>query len=368
MIAPDRVPVDPALVARFRHDVARSIAVASTDRLAVAVSGGPDSMALLALAAAAYPGRVVAATVDHRLRAAAADEARMVADWCGVHDIAHTILVIDAAIGASAVQGRARERRYALLLDWANVAGAACLATAHHADDQAETFLMRAARGAGVAGLGGIRARQRAGAIDLIRPLLGWRVAELRALAETHALPFVDDPSNADPHFERTRFRALLRDTPWLNPVQIARAAAHAAEADATIREFEAWLWQTRRCPIPDGDADLAPEATPNTALGDQGMQRSEYPERGAAGAGGLSVALDMADLPRELKRRLARRAIHTVRAAYGVTTPAFTNSANIEALLDALEIGKTATHAGIIARTHGQLWHFAPQPPRRSV
>ncbi|MGL1617815.1 ATP-binding protein, partial [Vibrio parahaemolyticus] len=89
-----------------------------------------------------------------------------------------------------------------------------------HADDQAETFLMRAARGSGVAGLAGIRARHRR-EIDLVRPLLGWRVSELRALAVAAAVPFVDDPSNADPHYDRTRFRALLRDTPWLDAAQL---------------------------------------------------------------------------------------------------------------------------------------------------
>ncbi|MGY2734562.1 tRNA lysidine(34) synthetase TilS [Sphingomonas sp. UYP23] len=369
MTAADRVPVEPALVARFRHDFERVRPLASTERLALAASGGPDSMALLALAAAAFPGQILAATVDHRLRPAAADEARMVADWCGAHGVAHTTLVVDAAIGTRAVQGRARDRRYALLLEWATAGGAACLATAHHADDQAETFLMRAARGAGVAGLGGIRAHRQLGAIALIRPLLDWRVAELRALAVTHALPFVDDPSNADPHYERTRFRALLRDAPWLDPLQLARAAAHAAEADATIREVEDWLWENRRRPPPNRHPGLVPGATGVPELPDPCVRHGGCrDEPGMTGEGGFVIGLDMSDLPRELRRRLARRAIHAVRAVYGVTTPAFTDSANIEPLLDSLEAGKTATHAGILVAVRDTVWTFAPQPPRRSL
>ncbi|WP_339501760.1 tRNA lysidine(34) synthetase TilS, partial [Pseudomonas canadensis] len=144
--------------------------------IALAVSGGPDSMAMLALAAAAFPGQVHAATVDHRLRAAAAAEARMVAAWCANAGVPHTTLVVAEPIGPGSVQARARAVRYELLLPWAAEIGASCLATAHHADDQAETFLMRAALGSGVAGLAGIRARQRrevvapgrCGGVDLV--------------------------------------------------------------------------------------------------------------------------------------------------------------------------------------------------------
>ncbi|MEG3177228.1 tRNA lysidine(34) synthetase TilS [Sphingomonas sp. RB3P16] len=382
MSPPDRVPVDPALVERFRCDVARVHPLEPDERLALAVSGGPDSMALLALAAAAYPGRIVAATVDHRLRPAAADEARMVAEWCAAHGIAHTTLVVHEAFASGGVQAEARARRYALLAAWVAEAGAACLATAHHADDQAETFLMRAARGSGVAGLGGIRALQRLAGVAVIRPLLGWRVAELRALVTARAIPFVDDPSNADPHYERTRFRTLLRETPWLDPVQIAHAAAYAAEADATIREIEEWLWRTRRvdrqacapaAPRPfalslstgtaSHDASLPAESRAST-----GLARTGEGPREAAVAAVAILGLDVADLPRELRRRLTRRAIHAVRAAHAITTPAFTDSANIESLLDALESGKTATQGGIRVSARQNIWYFAQQPPRRSL
>ena len=84
-------------------------------------------------------------------------------------------------------------------------------------------------------------------------------------------------------------------------------------------------------------------------------------------GEGGFVIGLDMSELPRELRRRLARRAIHAVRAVSAVTTPAFTDSANIEPLLDSLEAGKTATHAGILVAVRDTIWNFAPQPPRHS-
>lgn len=347
--------LDRATVERFRADFAGALGrpVAAEERIALAVSGGPDSMAMLALAHAAFPGQVTAATVDHRLRAEAAAEARMVWTWCAAAGVAHTTLIVEEAIGTSAVQARARERRYALLLQWAAESGATCLATAHHADDQAETFLMRAARGSGVAGLAGIRASQTRnvskpvgdsgavldiGQVALVRPLLHWRIAELRALAVAQALPFVDDPSNADAHYDRTRFRALLRDTPWLDPVQIAKSAAYAAEADSTLREIEAWLWSTRKV-VPVGVED---------------------PD--------FQSWLDIADLPRELKRRMCRSAIDSVRAVNGITRPPFDDSTNIESLLDALEAGRNATQAGIMVSVKGRVWRFVQEPPRRSL
>ncbi|MGK0491255.1 MAG: tRNA(Ile)-lysidine synthase [Sphingomonas echinoides] len=331
--------LDRAAVERFGGDLAQVLGgvVPPGAPIALAVSGGPDSMAMLALAAAAFPGQVHAATVDHRLRAAAAAEARMVADWCADAGVPHTTLVVAELIGPASVQAHARAVRYDLLVRWAVEIGARCLATAHHADDQAETFLMRAARGSGVAGLAGIRVRHRR-EIDLVRPLLGWRVSELRALAVAAAVPFVDDPSNADPHYDRTRFRALLRDTPWLDAAQVARSAAYVAEADATLREIEAWLWTTRK---------VTPE-------------RIDDPD--------LQSWLDLSDLPREVQRRMCRSAIHSVRAANGILRPIFDDSTNIEPLLDALLAGTTATQGGIMVSVRGKVWRFAPQPPRRAL
>ncbi len=331
-----------ALVARFRGDLVAVLDrdVAADEPIALAVSGGPDSMAMLALASAAFPGQLIAATVDHRLRAASADEAAMVGDYCQSVGVPHEVLTPDVPIDPANVQAGARAARYDLLTRWAMMAGAGILATAHHSDDQAETFLMRAARGSGVSGLAGIRARVRlveAPPFDLVRPLLGWRSATLRGLCSAEQVPFVDDPSNGDPRFDRTQFRALLAEAPLLDAVQLARSAAHAAQADSAMRDIEAWLWGTRRI-LHDGTNP------------------------------GEAVSLDLTGVPRELKRRLARAAIAAVRSSNAITRPDFGDASNIEALLDALESRKSATHAGVIASSKGPIWHFSKAPPRRSL
>lgn len=182
--------------------------------LLVAVSGGPDSVALLVLLAdwARAPGRPAlhAATVDHGLRAGAAAEAAMVARLCERLGVAHDILTWEGPKPASGVQSRARDARYALLGARAVELGGAVLVTAHTLDDQAETILMRMAHGSGPAGLLGMRARSRKARTVLARPLLGVPKARLLATLRARELPFVDDPSNIDRRFERVRWRTLM--------------------------------------------------------------------------------------------------------------------------------------------------------------
>lgn len=198
--------------------------------LGLAVSGGPDSLALLLLAHAALPGRIAVASVDHGLRPEAAGEVALVERIAGERGIPFTPLTVSLAPGN--VQTRAREARYDALARWAAEAGLGALATAHHADDQAETLLMRLNRGSGLAGLAGVRARTAIAGSDtpLLRPLLGWRKAELAALVAAAGLTPVADPSNTDPAFDRARLRARLAEADWLDPVQIAASAAHLAE------------------------------------------------------------------------------------------------------------------------------------------
>lgn len=326
-------PLAHGLIARFADGLARAAArpVDPAELVALAVSGGPDSMAMLALAQAARPDRVIAATFDHGLREAGAAEAAMVARWCHDHAVPHATLTPPAPLPRRAVQATARAARYAALADWAAGQGAALLATAHHADDQAETFLMRAARGAGLSGLSGVRARTEIGGVAVLRPLLDWRRAELRQIVRRAEAPFVDDPANHDPRHDRTRFRQLLDANEWLGVAQMARAAAQLAEADADLRATVEWLWRERA--LIDGD----------------------------------NVRIAAADLPRELGRRLARRAIGTVRQAAAIESPAWSDGANIEKLLDALAGGSRATQAGVIASVRSGVWRFRPAPPRRT-
>lgn len=183
-------------------------------RLLVAVSGGPDSVGLLALLAewAREPGRPAlhAATVDHGLRAASATEAEDVAALCAQLGVPHSMLLWDGAKPVTGLQERARTARYALLADEAQRLGGAVLVTAHTQDDQAETLLMRMARGSGPSGLAAMRERVSKGQAMLARPLLGVSKARLVATAQARGLSFVTDPSNGDPRFERVRWRTLM--------------------------------------------------------------------------------------------------------------------------------------------------------------
>lgn len=311
---------------RFRADLARVLpeGLPPGSPLALAVSGGPDSMAMLWLSARALPGRTVAATVDHGLRSESGTEAELVASACSALGVAHTTLRPTRAITGGNVHAAARAIRYALLGDWASSAGAAALATAHQLDDQAETFLMRAVRGSGTSGLAGVRARRLDGPLTIIRPLLGWRRVELAAVVEGAGLAAVTDPSNSDERFERTRVRRTLAERPWLDAVGLANAARHLGEAEAALESTAGWLWRAR--------AEVGPDR----------------------------LQVDVRDLPRELRRRLARKAI-------AARSPAFDVAANIEPLLDALDAGRAATHGDVLARPDGDIWRFTAAPPRRS-
>lgn len=210
-------------------------------KLGLAVSGGPDSTALLLLAAAAWPGRVEAATVDHRLRAENAREAADVAALCGRLGVPHAVLKVAVADGN--VQAQARVARYAALAGWIAARGLGALATAHHADDQAETLLLRLNRGSGVAGLAGTRSRGLVPdtAIPLLRPLLGWRRSELAEVVAAAGVEGAQDPSNHDDRFDRARLRKALARAHWLDVPAIAASASHLADADAALD------WAARR-------------------------------------------------------------------------------------------------------------------------
>lgn len=206
----------------------------------IAVSGGPDSTALLLMGAqwAARRGaRVFAATIDHRLRPESAAEAAAVAALSDELGVPHATLVWTGPKPSTRLQERAREARYRLLVAHALAVGADAVATAHHADDQAETVLFRLLRGSGVAGLAGMAAATRRGGVALIRPLLGVAKADLVAFCRDRDVPFVKDPSNVDPAYARTRLRALLPrlEAEGLDSHSLARLARRAAEADEAL-------------------------------------------------------------------------------------------------------------------------------------
>jgi tRNA(Ile)-lysidine synthase len=183
--------------------------------LVLAVSGGPDSTALLLLAArwraALRRGPdLLAVTIDHRLRPDAAAEAQAVKRVARQLGVAHRTLRWTGAKPATGLPQAAREARYRLLAAAADKLGGGAIVTAHTRDDQAETVLMRLARGSGLTGLCGMARRTQVGGCALIRPLLDLPKVRLIATLAQAGIPFADDPSNRDPRFTRARMRGLL--------------------------------------------------------------------------------------------------------------------------------------------------------------
>jgi len=229
--------IDPALTTRFAAalDALWPARERSTGRFGIAVSGGPDSTALLLLADAACPGGIEAATIDHGLRAESAAEARAVAALCARLGVPHATLSVEVAPGN--IQSEARIARYAALVKWTESRKLGAILTAHHADDQAETLLLRLNRASGVAGLAGARARGvvPGTGLPLLRPLLGWRRSELVEIVAAAGIAAADDPSNRDDRYDRARLRKALAGVDWLDVPAIAESAMHLADADSAL-------------------------------------------------------------------------------------------------------------------------------------
>lgn len=210
----------------------------------LAVSGGPDSVALMLLATEwsrlRAPPPLCVATVDHGLRTESRFEAERVAEWAEALALPHKILVWEGARQKSRIQERARQARYELLFGYAAEIGADIVATAHHADDQAETILFRLLRGSGLAGLAGMASSCARNGLVHSRPLLRCAKTELVALCEAKAHPFLNDPSNQNPAYARPRMRALggfLADE-GLDRDALLRLGRRAARAEAALTEL----------------------------------------------------------------------------------------------------------------------------------
>lgn len=258
-----REAVDPALAERFGDEVDRLWPREDrfTDKgapamLGLAVSGGPDSLAMLLLADAAMPGEIAVASVNHGIRPEAASEVALVQGVCIALGVPFSALSI--RLGRGNLQSRAREMRYSALIEWVREAlpGASpdqrigALATAHHADDQAETLLMRLARGSGLSGLAGVRAahpfdtQDGSDPVPVIRPLLAWRKEELEVILSGAGIVPARDPSNADTQFDRVRVRDHLAEHDWLDPNALALSAQHLAESWRAIEWYSQIDWE----------------------------------------------------------------------------------------------------------------------------
>jgi tRNA(Ile)-lysidine synthase len=276
---------------------------------------------------------VAVATVDHGLRPESAHEAALVARAAAGFGLPHRTLHWRGEKPAHGVPEAAREARYALLVAHAREIGASHLITAHTQDDQAETVLMRLARGSGPAGLAGMRPLVDRDGIHHARPLLGVPKADLVALCREHGWPFVEDPTNRDERFARPRWRRLapLLAAEGLTPKRLARLAARVRRAEEAL------------------------EAKARQALVE------------ATGEGGLSL------------RRLAEEPAEIVLRALALALGEYTDSgeplrlerleAGTEALLAALHAGKPLrrTLGGVVLSLDrlGDL-AIAPEPPRR--
>lgn len=210
--------------------------------IVLAVSGGPDSLALMWLAArwrkALKQGPALAVvTVDHGLRPEAAAEARAVKRLAASLDLPHRTLRWSGDKPRTGIQAAARGARYRLLANAAKTLGASHVMTAHTRDDQAETVLMRLSRGSGIAGLAAMAREIERDGVVLARPLLDVPKARLIATLAKARIAFALDPSNADPRFTRPRLRELMPQlaAEGCDARSLVRLAVRAARADAAL-------------------------------------------------------------------------------------------------------------------------------------
>ena len=244
----------------------------------------------------------------------------MVAGWCAYQNIPHAILTPEQPINGS-VQAAARAARYALLHRWRQAQGLDWLLTAHHADDQRETVLMRLNRSSGVGGLAAIRARNGA----VLRPLLGWRREELAGIVAAQRIPHVEDPSNRNERFDRVVMRGHLAGVDWIDPIAVSRSAAACADAE------EALAWMVEQ---------LAREHV--CADGEEGFTLNRW------------------DFPMEIQRRLVAHMLAMAEA--GAAVP---RGDTLDQALAQVRAGKKAS-IGNWLLSGGALWSLRPAPPRR--
>ena len=228
----------PTFEQRFRESLETLGLAGGGACVVVALSGGIDSTALLHLLRFAVPDlrvRLTAAHFDHAMRADSGADARWVRGLCAAWEIPLLLRRADRVLRG---EGEAREARYAFLREAQRDAGATYLATAHHADDQAETVLFRLLRGTGPAGLAGIAP---AGDGGLVRPLLPFWRAEIRRYARRNRLRWREDPTNA--HADPARNRIRLELLPWIERTVAPGARRSLARLAELAQEDEA-AWE----------------------------------------------------------------------------------------------------------------------------
>lgn len=293
-----RSDASPVAAAEFAACLA---ALSPLKTVAIAFSGGPDSLALLVLASQWARKRkgisLHALTVDHGLRAASAADAKHAAMLAKKLGVSHRILRWKGTKPASGIQAAAREARYGLLLDACREIGAGALLVAHHLEDQAETFLLRLARGSGVDGLAAMAPERMLADGDvpvrLLRPLLGIPRQRLAATVAKSGLAPVLDPSNEDDRFDRIKARKALELLAplGLDAARLARTAGHMARAREALEAETAALLKEHAALSGFGHVELERDAlvaaSPETGL------RALAALIRIAGGGGYAPRLD---------------------------------------------------------------------------
>ena len=364
----DHSPISASDAKRLFADWKRAPAIV------LAVSGGPDSIALMWLAARwrralARGPRLIAVTVDHGLRAEAAREARDVKRLARSLDLPHRTLRWTGAKPKTGLPAAARAARYRLLAKAARQSRATHILTAHTRDDQAETLLMRLLRGSGLAGLAAMARESERDGVGLARPFLNVSKSQLIATLNKAKIAFADDPTNRDPGFTRPRIRTLM---PMLaaeggDARNLARLASRLARANAAVEVLadgaERYLaLRDRQGPLPRFDARNFKAKIFNAKIFNAKTRDS----------GGFDAdALAFAAMPEEIRLRVLLRAINR----FGHEGPA--ELGKVEALLVALQraaADKAAgrqprlkqTLAGALGSLIGGRIRVEPAPPRR--
>ena len=252
--------------------------------VAVAVSGGPDSMALALLLSAwcaKHDKRLHALTVDHGLREEAATESAQVAQW--LKGMArHTILEWEGDKPATRLQEEARTARYQLMAEHCVQHNIRALFTAHHQDDQAETVLFRLAKGSGLTGLGGMRHITEYNGLTLLRPLLNTPKQDLISYCESQDQPYFNDPTNTNRDHARPRLRAAknVLEAEGLTSKRLSTTAQRLQRADTALDKITQAHWKNHA------------QATKNT----------------------VKINLTIAQAPAEIMLRIIIKAIHTLK------------------------------------------------------
>jgi len=251
-----------SLTARFSEAIEALTGPEASGPFGVAVSGGGDSVALLALAAEWATARGVvlhAVTVDHGLRPEAAGEAAEVGRQAAALGLSHETLKWDGWDGRGNLQAAARAARYRLLADWAARRGVTSVLLGHTQDDNVESFVMGLMRGAGLDGLSGMRPRFSRGEVAFLRPLLGQSRTGLRAYLRRGGLGWIEDPSNEDERFDRVRIRKALLAA-GVDQAKIAESILNLRRTRAGIDAVLA-RWAEAHVREDRGELVIAPEA-----------------------------------------------------------------------------------------------------------